>query len=75
MQFVNIHDAKTNLSKYLEQIANSDETVIICKNGQPIAQLTAYNKTTNRQLGLWKGQITIKPDFDDLPPDFKGHFE
>lgn len=75
MQFINIHDAKTNLSKYLEQISNSDETIIICKNGQPIAQLTAYNKNQNRRLGLWSGQISIKSDFDELPPDFKGYFE
>jgi prevent-host-death family protein len=75
MQFVNIHDAKTNLSKYLEQIVNSDETIIICKNGQPIAQLTQYTKTTDRKLGLWKGKIKIQKDFDELPDDFKGHFE
>ena len=75
MQFVNIHDAKTNLSKYLEQIVNSDETIIICKNGQPVAQITAYNKNKHRQLGLWHGQIKINADFDKLPSDFMGHFE
>jgi prevent-host-death family protein len=75
MHFINIHDAKTNLSKYLEQVTNSHETFIICKNGQPIAQLTEYNKTTNRKLGLWKDKIKINADFDQLPDDFKGHFE
>ncbi len=75
MQFINIHDAKTNLSKYLEQIVHTHETIIICKNGQPIAQLTEYSKTTDRKIGLWKNKITISDDFDTLPDDFKGHFE
>jgi len=75
MQFVNIHDAKTNLSKYLEQVMNSHETIIICKNGQPIAQLTAYNEIRERKLGLCKGKIKIHDDFDELPDEFKGHFE
>lgn len=74
MQFINIHDAKTNLSKYLEQVHNSHEIIIICKNGKPIAQLIAYNKNTDRKLGLWKNKITIREDFDQLPDDFKRHF-
>ncbi len=75
MKFINIHDAKTNLSKYLEQVVNGHETIIICKNGQPIAQLCEYNKTTTRKLGLWKNKIKIASDFDQLPPDFTRHFE
>ena len=75
MQYVNIHDAKTNLSKYLEQVSNSHETIVICKNGVPIAQLTEYSKTTDRKLGLWKGKITIEKDFDTLPREFKDYFE
>jgi antitoxin (DNA-binding transcriptional repressor) of toxin-antitoxin stability system len=75
MQFVNIHDAKTNLSKYLEQIQNANETIIICKNGQPIAQLCPYNQISDRQLGLWRNKIKIRDDFDELPEDFTRNFE
>ncbi len=75
MQFINIHDAKTNLSRYLEQVQHEHETIIICKNGQPIAQLTEYNKNKGRKLGLWKGKIKISDDFDQLPEEFKGFFE
>lgn len=75
MIFVNIHDAKTNLSKYLEQIQGSNETIIICKNGQPIAQLSQYNQITDRKLGLWRNKIQIRDDFDQLPEDFTRHFE
>lgn len=75
MQFINIHDAKTNLSKYLDQVKNGHETIIICKNGQPIAQLIEYNQISSRKLGLWKNKIKIHEDFDDLPNDFTRHFE
>ncbi len=75
MQFVNIHDAKTNLSKYLEQITTSHETIIICRNGKPIAELKEYASPRLRKLGLLKGQIKIKDDFDQLPQSFMEHFE
>ena len=75
MQFVNIHDAKTNLSKYLEQVSSNHEPIIICKNGKPIAQLIEYKQLPTRRLGLWHNKITIKEDFDDLPTSFKDFFE
>lgn len=75
MHFINIHDAKTNLSKYLEQVQTAHETFIICKNGQPIAQLTEYSKNKTRKLGLLKGKVKIHADFDQLPDEFKGFFE
>ena len=75
MQFVNIHDAKTNLSKYLEQVHLSHEPIIICKNGKPIAQLIEYHQPKSRELGLWRGQIQMSDDFNDLPDELKGFFE
>lgn len=75
MQFINIHDAKTHLSQYLESVVANHETIVICKNGKPIAQLTEYYQRREKKLGLLKGKITISPDFDTLPDDFKGYFE
>jgi antitoxin (DNA-binding transcriptional repressor) of toxin-antitoxin stability system len=75
MQFVNIHDAKTNLSRYIDNIIGQHETIIICKNGKPVAQLTAYKLPVARKIGLLKGKIKIESDFDELPQDFKGYFE
>ncbi len=72
MQFVNIHAAKTNLSKYLD---NLDSPIVICKNGKPIAQLTAYQPPKGRTLGLLRGQITLSEDFNELPMVLKGYFE
>ena len=75
MQFVNIHDAKTNLSKYIEQVVNSHKVIIICRNGKPVARLTEYVNPRPRKLGLLKGKIEIKEDFDQLPQDFMEYFE
>ncbi len=75
MQFVNIHDAKTNLSKYLEHIQTSQDVLVICKNGVPVAQLTKYVCPKKRVLGALKGQIKIADDFNELPEDFETYFK
>ena len=69
LKFVNIHDAKTNLSKYLDQICKDHSALIICKNGVPICQITEYKKPGGVRLGLLKGQIKMSDDFDDELPD------
>ena len=69
MQFVNIHDAKTNLSKYIEKILSDHENIVICKNGVPVCQLVEYKMNNPIKLGLLKGKINIADDFDDNLPD------
>lgn len=64
MQIINIHQAKTTLSKLIEKTQNGEE-VIIAKAGKPVAKLVAYKeKLKPRKLGLWKGKIWIPNDFD-----------
>ena len=75
MRFLNIHDAKTNLSKYIKQVNFSREPIIICKNGVPVAQLIKYKETQKRKLGLGKNKIKISDDFDELPDALKRYFE
>lgn len=75
MQYVNIHDAKTNLSKYLEQLVLSHQPIIICRNGKPVAQITEYKPRRLKKLGLLKGKIKIHADFDLLPDEFMENFE
>jgi prevent-host-death family protein len=75
MQAVNIHEAKTHLSRLVEQAANGEE-IIIAKAGRPMARLVplAEGKPV-RRLGLMKGQITIPDDFDEpLPPEILRDF-
>lgn len=75
MKKVNLHEAKTNLSKLIELVAKGEE-VIICKAGQPVAKLVAFKqKGKKRKPGAWEGKGVIKKDFEKLPKDFMGHFE
>lgn len=65
MQTINIHQAKTNLSKLIEKTSKGEE-VIIAKAGKPVAKLVAYKeKLKPRKPGLWKGKIWVSDDFDD----------
>lgn len=65
MQVVNIHDAKTQLSRLLEQVQAGEE-VVIAKSGTPIARLVPY-VTPKRKIappGAMAGEIWIADDFD-----------
>lgn len=60
----NIHQAKTNLSKLLDQVQKGKE-VVIAKAGVPIAKLVLFDKIENKRVpGTWKGKAWISPDFD-----------
>lgn len=64
---VNIHEAKTHLSRLVEQAAAGEE-VIIGKAGRPVARLIAYSpERTPRVPGALRGQIRIADDFDATP--------
>jgi prevent-host-death family protein len=61
---VNIHEAKTNLSRLLAQVEAGEE-VIIARSGEPVAKLVAVAKPAkNRVLGQYKGKVVIADDFD-----------
>ncbi|MFZ5468710.1 MAG: type II toxin-antitoxin system Phd/YefM family antitoxin [Myxococcota bacterium] len=69
MRQVNVHEAKTQLSRLLE-VVEAGERVVIARAGQPVAVLTPYKVVVRkRRLGLFAGQARIHPDFDELPPD------
>jgi len=62
---VNVYEAKTQLSKLLEQVEAGDE-IIIARNGKPVARLVpAQRRTSPRVPGGWKGKVWMAPDFDD----------
>lgn len=65
MLTMNIHQAKSQLSKLLEAVSAGQE-VIIANAGKPVAKLVAYKETPKpRQPGLWKGKVWISDDFND----------
>ena len=64
MQTINIHEAKTHLSRLLEQVAGGEE-IIIAKAGKAIARLVPLEAAPKkRQLGLLKGKLNVPDDFD-----------
>lgn len=67
MTQVNVHEAKTHLSRLLESVARGEE-VIIAKSGKPVAKLVAVG-AVERRPGSLKGKIRIEPDFDAALPD------
>lgn len=67
---VNIHEAKTHLSRLLERV-QSGEDIVIAKAGKPIAVLTAVrNRPKQRVPGMDKGKVIIHDNFDDPLPEF-----
>jgi prevent-host-death family protein len=61
---INVHEAKTNLSKLLERVAVGEE-VIIAKAGTPVARLVPFDqKPKTRIFGSAKGEFTVPDDFD-----------
>ncbi len=63
MEIINIHDAKTNLSRIIERVAAGDE-VLIAKAGKPMARLSALVQHAPIRFGVLKGKVTIADDFD-----------
>ena len=76
---VNIHTAKTTLSKLLADVERGEE-IVIARAGKPVAKLVRVTKKTvrhrpDRKPGFMKGKIWIGPDFDDpLPDEFMAAF-
>jgi prevent-host-death family protein len=77
MTTVNIHEAKTHLSRLLARVARGDE-VVIAKGGTPIARLVPIQKVQrmDQLLGIDKGRLWIAKDFDaPLPESILADFE
>ena len=71
MHNVNVHEAKTHLSRLLVQVLAGEE-IIINKSGKPVAKLSpVYPKNiAKRKAGLLKGKIRISADFDAPLPKY-----
>jgi prevent-host-death family protein len=64
MVTINIHEAKTHLSRLVDEVAAGAE-VIIAKAGKPMARLSPLSAPTRKkQLGLLKGKINVPDDFN-----------
>jgi prevent-host-death family protein len=74
MKQINVHEAKTELSKLLEQVEGG-ERIIIARAGKPVAVLSRYEPRANRRGGQFAGQVKLADDFDVLPPDIQRAFD
>jgi len=73
---LNIHEAKTHLSAYLERLAKG-EIILLCKRNTPIAEIRPLprHRTTRRPIGLDQGLFVVPPEFfDPLPEDLLAGF-
>jgi prevent-host-death family protein len=72
---VNVHEAKTHLSKLLERVAVGEE-VIIAKAGKPVAKLVPIESERPRfKLGSAKGEFVVPDDFNEpLPKEIEDLF-
>jgi prevent-host-death family protein len=66
---VNIHDAKTHLSKLIEEVESGEE-IVIARAGKPVAKLSGIPRSEGTQIGRLKGRFVIPDDFaSPLPAD------
>ena len=69
MRVINIHSAKTHLSRLLAEVAAGEE-IVIAKAGKPVARLLPFEpRREPRKPDLLKGKIWIGDDFDDPLPE------
>ena len=72
---VNVHEAKTHLSRLLTRVAGGED-IIIAKAGKPVARLVPIAPLDRRSLGEDRGQVYIADDFDaPLPEEILAEFE
>lgn len=68
MRTVNVHEAKTHLSRLLGEVAEG-ETVVIAKSGRPVAKLVPIGAAEARppqRLGFMAGRYSVPDDFDEM---------
>lgn len=77
---VNIHEAKTSLSKLIEAVKRGEE-VIIARAGKPEVRLVAAGNVSpspeqkpKRQFGAWKGKVWFAPDYDQADAEIERDF-
>lgn len=71
METVNIHEAKTHLSRLVEKAARG-ESFVIAKAGKPMVRVSALDTPTGEQrqrIGFLKGWIEVPDDFDEMGRD------
>jgi prevent-host-death family protein len=75
MRRVNVHAAKTHLSRLLEDVEAGEE-IVLARAGRPVARLVPFRPDTQRRVpGVWRGRVRMAADFDVTPEDLIKAFE
>jgi prevent-host-death family protein len=65
MQTVSLFDAKTHLSRLIDQIASgTEEEIVISRNGKPVARVLPIKADVSRRIGLARGEFEVPDDID-----------
>ncbi len=80
MTIVNMHEAKSNLSKLIEAVENGRETeIVLARNGRPIARIVPLAKQpckiSPRRIGVAKGAFVLPDNFDEDNDAIQAMFE
>jgi len=74
-KIVNIHEAKTHLSRLIRTVEAGEE-VVIARGGEPVARLVRVDPVGTRLLGMDRGTVYVSEDFDEpLDPAVLDEFE
>jgi prevent-host-death family protein len=65
MKTVNIHEAKTHLSRLLEGVGQG-ESFIIAKAGKPLAKVVPFSEKPPQRIGFMEGQFEVPDDIDTM---------
>jgi len=69
MEQVNVHEARSQLSRLLDRVEAGEE-ILIARAGRPIARLSPYKgDDASRVPGVWRGRVHIADDFDEMPEE------
>ena len=75
MEAVGSFEAKTHLSRLVERVEAGEE-ITLARAGRPVARLVPYRaRREPRAPGLWRGRVSIGPDFDEPLPEFERALE
>ena len=66
MKMVNVHEAKTNFSSLLAKLEADSETIVICRNGEPVADLVPHHRVSRTKTHPVLGKIKI--GYDPVEP-------
>ncbi|MDR7520787.1 MAG: type II toxin-antitoxin system prevent-host-death family antitoxin [Armatimonadota bacterium] len=69
MRTVNVHQAKTHLSRLLDDVSTGEE-IVLAKAGRPVARLSPIQGASRRRLGALRGRFTVPADFDAPLPEW-----